>query len=125
MDLRGKHRLSRQRSTGREHDVGAPDSDLFDVFGYVLFANPPRTRHERADGVRRGEAFTVDGEMRELLLGILQAYETHGEGELAAAKLGSFLIGRYGSVGESREHLGSLSAVRDAFRRMQSDLYAN
>ena len=105
--------------------MDAPDSDLFDVFSYVLFANPPRTRHERADGARRGGLFTVDGEMRELLLGILQAYETHGEGELATAKLGSFLIGRYGSVGESREHLGSLSAVRDAFRRMQSDLYAN
>ena len=119
------HGYDRGRLEDVRRLVDAPDSDLFDVFSYVLFANPPRTRHERADGARRGGLFTVDGEMRELLLGILQAYETHGEGELATAKLGSFLIGRYGSVGESREHLGSLSAVRDAFRRMQSDLYAN
>ena len=60
--------------------VDAPDSDLFDVLSYVLFANPPKTRHERADGVRQGGMAPVDGELRLLLLGILQAYESHGGG---------------------------------------------
>ncbi len=105
--------------------VDAADSDLFDVLSYILFANPPKTRLERADGVRQGGLTGVDGELRKLLLGILQAYETHGEGELAATKLASFLIGRYGSVSESREQIGELSTIQNAFRRMQVDLYAN
>ena len=105
--------------------VDAPDSDLFDVLAYVLYLNPPKTRHERANNVRDGDMASADGELRELLLGILQAYETHGEAELATAKLGSFLIGRYGSVSEGKERVGELSTIQDAFRRMQAGLYAN
>lgn len=105
--------------------VDAPASDLFDVLAYVLFAHPPKTRSERADSVRREGLAAVDGELRRLLVGILQAYEVHGESELAAGKLQSFLIGRYGSAGESRARIGELPAVRDAFRQMQADLYAN
>ena len=33
--------------------VDAPDSDLFDVLGYVLFTNPPITREQRADNVEK------------------------------------------------------------------------
>ena len=105
--------------------VDAPDSDLFDVLGYLLYANPPKTREERADDVRLGGLEQVEGELRQLLLGILQAYETHGESELATAKLQSFMIGRYGSVGEGRARLGDLPAVQAAFRQMQARLYAN
>ena len=73
----------------------------------------------------RGAGLPAGGELRDLLLGILQAYETYGEDELASGKLQSFVTGRYGSVSESRERLGALPAVRDAFRRMQASLYAN
>ena len=45
------HGYDRGRLEDVRRLVDAPDSDLFDVFGYVLFANPPRTRRERADGV--------------------------------------------------------------------------
>ena len=105
--------------------VDAPDSDLFDVLAHVLYANPPRTRGERADDVRQGGLDRADAELRELLHGILQPYETHGEGELASTKLQSFMIGRYGSVGEGRARLGALPAVQAAFRQMQAQLYAN
>ena len=105
--------------------VDAPDSDLFDVFGYVLFEHPPRTRRERAEDVRRDGLEEAGSELRELLLGILRAYEEQGEGELATPKLGSYLTARYGGVGESRGRLGNLSAVRTAFRRMQTNLYAS
>ena len=119
------HDYDRGRLEDIRRLVDAPDSDLFDVFGYVLFAHPPRTRHERAEGVRRDGLEEVDGELKELLLGILRAYEDQGEGELATPKLGSYLTARYGGVGESRVRLGNLSAVRTAFRRMQASLYAN
>ena len=104
--------------------VDAPDSDLFDVLGYVLYANPPKTRRERADGLRQGGLDQVDDELRQLLLGILQAYETHGESELVVPKLSSFLISRYGSVSDGKEYLGSLTAIQAAFRGMQTRLYA-
>ena len=105
--------------------VDAPASDLFDVLGYVLFANPPRTRSARADDVRDGSLQAFDGDLRDLLLGVLRAYENYGEDELASGKLQSFVTGRYGSVSESRERLGELPAVRATFRQMQASLYAN
>ena len=119
------HGYDRRRLDDIRRLVDAPDSDLFDVLSYVLFLNPPKTRHERADGVRQGGLTTVEGELRQLLLGILLAYETRGEDELATTKLASFLIGRYGSVGEGKERVGELSTIQDAFRRMQAGLYAN
>ena len=102
-----------------------PDSDLFDVLGYVLYASPPKTRSERADDVRLGGLDDVDGELRELLLAVLQAYENHGEAELAVPKLVSFLVGRYGGVGEAKTHLGELPLVQSAFRQIQARLYAD
>ncbi len=120
-----EHGYDRDRLNDIRLLVDAPASDLFDVLGYVMFANPPRTRRARADDVRDRSLQAFDDELRDLLLGILHAYETYGEDELAAGKLQSFVTGRYGSVSESRERLGELSAVRDAFRRMQASLYAH
>lgn len=88
-----------------------------------MFTNPPRTRHERADHVRSDGMAEADGEMKDLLLAILGAYETRGESELATKKLGTFLTARYGSVSEGKEKLGGLRAVRDAFLEMQATLY--
>ena len=92
---------------------------------YVLFTLAPRTRQQRAESVRDGGIQEFDEELRELLLGILKAYEVRGEGELATTKLTQFLTARYGSVNESKDRLGGLGVVKDAFRRMQSVLYAD
>jgi type I restriction enzyme, R subunit len=103
--------------------VDAPQSDLFDVLSYVLFTNPPKTRQDRAQVLRDSRMGDFQGEMADLLLVILKAYEANGESELATRKLGQFLTARYGSVGESKGKLGELAAVRAAFRRMQVALY--
>ncbi len=103
--------------------IDAPDSDLFDVLSYVLYANPPKTRHERATNVRQIGFDKSNDETRQLLLGILQAYESEGEEELAVSKLESFLVSRYGSVIDGQKILGNLSVVRAAFKRMQACLY--
>lgn len=66
-----------------------------------------------------------DGELKQLLLGILNAYEVGGESELATKKLGRFLTARYGSVHESKSVLGELSGVREAYLAMQRQLYAD
>lgn len=105
--------------------VDAPDSDLFDVLGYVLFTLGPKTRQERADRLRQNGLSEFDGELRDLLLGTLRAYESRGESELASTKLGHYLTAKYGSVSESRAHLGEPSVVKDAYRAMQAELYAD
>ncbi|WP_319825818.1 EcoAI/FtnUII family type I restriction enzme subunit R [Thalassovita sp.] len=106
--------------------VDAPDSDLFDVLSYVMFTQPPKTRFERAEGVRAGGLSDDIGlDMKELLFAILGAYETRGEAELSVNKLGQFLIARYGSVNEGKVRLGELSTVKRAFINMQHALYSD
>lgn len=105
--------------------VDAPDSDLFDVLSYILFTNPPKTRHERADTVRTYGMTDAQDETKALLLAILAAYEERGESELATRKLGTFLTARYGSVSEGKVRLGGLDAIKDAFRKMQGTLYSD
>ena len=105
--------------------VDATESDLFDVLSYIMFTNPPRTRHERAEHVRADGVVQENGDIKELLLAILGAYETRGESELATKKLGTFLTARYGSVSEGKIKLGGLSAVKQAFREMQTILYSD
>ncbi|ALG91175.1 MULTISPECIES: EcoAI/FtnUII family type I restriction enzme subunit R [Actibacterium] len=105
--------------------VDAPDSDLFDVLSYILFTNPPKTRNERADNVRRDGLGQTAEETKALLLAILAAYEERGESELRTKKLGTFLTARYGSVSEGKAKLGGLDAIKTAFREMQGTLYSD
>ncbi|MCO5161277.1 MAG: DEAD/DEAH box helicase family protein [Mesorhizobium sp.] len=105
--------------------IDAPDSDLFDVLSYILFTRAPKSRFERADHVRISGMSGFEGEMRELIAGILQAYAAAGESELGTQKLGHYLTARYGSVGEGKAKLGGLGAIRGAYRTMQERLYAN
>lgn len=105
--------------------IDAPDSDLFDVLSYILFTRTPKSRTDRVDHVRASGLSDFEGEMRELIASILQAYASNGELELAAGKLGHYLTVRYGSVGEGKARLGDLSTVKGAYRAMQQRLYAN
>ena len=103
--------------------VDAPDSDLFDVLGYVLFTTDPKTRVDRAGVLKGGTLMKGQDDLKDLLVSILDAYAKSGEGELANEKLPQFLTARYGSVGEAKVRLGGLPKIRDAFRRMQEQLY--
>ena len=105
--------------------IDAADSDLFDVLSYILFTNPPKTRHERADSVRSDGMTDAQDETKALLLAILAAYEERGESELATKKLGTFLTARYGSVSEGKSKLGGLAAAKEAFLAMQAALYSD
>ena len=99
-------------------------SDLFDVLAYVLFSSPPKTRGERVEQVSASTGMLPEGELREFLLAILKAYEENGVSELATSKLGVFLKARYSTIGEGKERLGGLPAVKSSFSAMQRLLYA-
>jgi len=126
-----QHFLSQLEDRGYDEDrlndirqlVDAQDSDLFDVLAYIMFANPPKTRRDRADSLKDDGLGAFEGEMQALLVSVLRAYVEGGERELANSKLVQFLTARYGSVGEGKAVLGELSGVRAAFRQMQADLY--
>lgn len=66
----------------------------------------------------------VQGDLKALLINILDAYEKNGEQELATRKLGQFLSAQYGSVGEAKNRLGDLPVIKAAFRKMQAELYS-
>jgi type I restriction enzyme R subunit len=106
------------------HLVDAVESDLFDVLAYVMFTTPPLTRVDRADGVRESGLQDVEGELRDMLFAILASYTERGIDELSTASLEKTLIARYGSVSEGKAKLGSIAGIRDAFKRMQEELYA-
>jgi type I restriction enzyme, R subunit len=105
--------------------IDAPNSDLFDVLAYIRFTIPAKTRAERAETAANGNLAASDGEMHEFLVGVLQAYAAHGEGELSLSKLSSFLTARYGTIADAKSRLGEITAIKAAFVEIQRDLYAS
>ena len=103
--------------------VDASGSDLFDVLGYVLFANPPITRKERVENLERNGLDDVDGEMREFLLRILASYAKSGEDELSAERLAQHVKAVYDNAIAGTDKLGGASVVRSAYLKMQERLY--
>lgn len=108
---------------GMRRLIDAPDSDLFDVLAYVRFSLAPKTREQRAETVETSGLRAATGEMREFLLGVLQAYSSHGESELALDKLSALLTARYGTIADAKEKLGDVSEIRGAFVGVQRELY--
>lgn len=105
--------------------VEAPNSDLFDVIGYILFDTTPQSRIERAERLKTGGLDEWDGDMRDLLLGILAAYERAGEAELGSKRLGDFLKTRFGGAKQGADLLGGSAAVKAAYRTLQRRLYSH
>jgi type I restriction enzyme R subunit len=105
--------------------VDAPNSDLFDVIAYILFDTPPQSRAERAERLKHDGLDEWEGDMRDLLLGILAAYERAGETELGSKRLRDFLTTRFGGAKQGADRLGGTAAVKEAYRKLQQRLYAN
>jgi len=105
--------------------VDAVDSDLFDVLAFVLFANDPITRAERAGGATPDTIQLADENMQEFIAALLNAYVENGEDELATENLSKFLTAKYGSIGEGKAVLGELPAIKSAFKAIQVSLYRN
>ncbi|MGI9392645.1 MAG: EcoAI/FtnUII family type I restriction enzme subunit R [Parvibaculales bacterium] len=103
--------------------VDAPNSDLFDVLGYILFALKPLTREQRADNVKKNGLEVAGEEMQSFLSRILNSYINSGEDELSAERLEQHIRAAYGSVGEGKHKLGKVAMVKGAYLQMQEKLY--
>jgi type I restriction enzyme R subunit len=61
---------------------------VFDLICHVVFGQPPLTRKERADNVRKRDYFTKYGDKaRQVLEALLDKYTTEGEGTIHSAKV--------------------------------------
>ncbi|WDS37222.1 type I restriction endonuclease subunit R [Pseudoxanthomonas sp.] len=103
--------------------IDAPNSDIFDVLGYVRFTLAPLARSQRVRSARETGMDGYEREMRSFLDYVLGAYELNGIGELAPNKVGDFLRIRYGGINDAKRSLGSVEAIRSAFVGIQRHLF--
>lgn len=97
--------------------------DPFDLICHVAFDQPPLTRKERADSVRKRDVFTKYGpQAREVLAALLDKYADQGLGplgEIEVLKLDPFpelgtpleLVGRFGG---KQQYVAALREIDDA-----------
>jgi type I restriction enzyme R subunit len=103
--------------------IDAPDSDVFDVLGYVAFALPPLSRAERVETRKAVVLEGYDAQLAAFLDFVLGQYVKQGVEELDQDKLPRLLELRYASVSEGAQTLGGVAKVRDAFLEFQGGLF--
>jgi type I restriction enzyme R subunit len=101
------------------------DLDPFDLICHVAFDQPPLTRRERADSVRKRDVFTKYGEQaREVLAALLDKYADQGPGSLAeieVLKLDPFT--ELGTPIELVQRFGGRDQYLAALRELDDALY--
>ncbi len=105
-----------------------PDADPFDLLCHVAFNTPLRTRRERAERLRKGQAdFWEDfkPEAKQVLNEILDKYIEHGAAQF---KIPDILkvspISDHGNVLEIANKFGGADRLRAAIIQLQALLYA-
>jgi type I restriction enzyme R subunit len=101
------------------------DLDPFDLICHVAFDQPPLTRRERADNVRKRNVFTKYGpQARAVLEGLLQKYQDQGVINLDDPRV--LTISPFNTMGTPIELLRQFGTVADfehAVHELQSELY--
>ena len=104
--------------------IDAPNSDIFDVLGYIRFTMVPKARAERTTAVKETALDGYEVEMREFLGYVLDSYQKDGIQELDPQRLGYFLRSRYGGTNDAKRALGSNAQIREGFLEIQRRLFA-
>jgi type I restriction enzyme R subunit len=101
------------------------DYDPFDLVCHVAFDQPPLTRRERADNVRKRDVFTKYGpQARTVLEAILQKYQDDGIVDLGDARILQLPpIDRMGTPVELIREFGSRAGYETAIHEIQNALY--
>ena len=100
--------------------------DPFDLICHVAFDQPPLTRRQRADNVRRRDVFSAYGDQaREVLAALLDKYADQGldsVGEIEVLKLDPFPA--LGTPIELVRRFGGRAQYLAAIRELDAALYA-
>ena len=108
-------------------EVGTEYSD-FDLICHIAFDQPPLTRKERADNVRKRDYFTRYGEQaRAVLEALLDKYADEGLSELGNARV--LRLQPLSDMGTPVEiindYFGGKAAYDEAIRALEQELYAS
>ncbi len=102
------------------------DLDPFDLICHVAFDQPPLTRRERADKVRKRDVFTKYGEQaRAVLEALLQKYQDEGVTGLADPRI--LKVAPFDTMGTPLELLkqfGGRSGFEKAVYELQTAIYS-
>ena len=101
------------------------DFDMFDLICHVAFDQPPLTRKERAENVRKRDVFTRYGpKARAVLEALLQKYQDHGILNLDDPRiLKNTPFDRMGTVVELIKPFGKAPDFTRAVHELQAALY--
>ena len=113
----------RERLSDMRTLIDAPNSDIFDVLGYIRFTLAPLPRAERAETAKTTGMDGYAPEMREFLDYVLGSYVKDGIRELDTERLSHFVRSRYGSMNDAKRKLGSTAEIRSAFLGIQKHLF--
>lgn len=113
----------RERLAEMRRLIDAPNSDIFDVLGYIRFTLAPLARAERVETAKATGMDGYEEEMREFLDYVLDSYAKDGIRELDTQRLSHFIRSRYGSMNDAKSRLGSTGQIRSAFLDIQRHLF--
>jgi type I restriction enzyme R subunit len=112
------------RITG-DNDEGKRELDIFDIICHVAFDQPPLTRKERAENVKKRNYFTKYAEAaRAVLEALLDKYAEHGVEDLESMEVLKVQpFDRFGSPTEIVKVFGSKAAYLAAIRELEQAIY--
>ncbi len=99
--------------------------DLFDLICHVAFDQPPLTRKERANNVKKRNYFTKYGEKaRSVLNALLDKYADEGVENIESMEILKVKpISNFGSVTEIIKAFGSREEYEKAIKELENELY--
>lgn len=106
-------------------DEVGKDLDPFDLICYVVFDQPPLTRRERAENVRKRDVFTKYGpQARAVLEALLQKYQDQGVIDLADPRILQIPpLDKMGTPVELIRQFGNRANFMSAVHELESALY--
>jgi len=101
--------------------------DLFDLICHVAFDQPPMTRKERANNVKKRNYFTKYGDQaRKVLEALLDKYADQGIENIEDIQILTVPpINEFGSVTEIIKAFGSREEYQKAIKELENELYKN
>lgn len=101
------------------------EADLFDIICHVAFDQPPLTRKERANNVKKRNYFTKYGEQtKKVLEALLDKYADEGVTTIESTEVLSIdPISNFGTPREIIELFGSKENYQEAVKDLENELY--